>query len=108
MRKLLAREPALAAAIAALISAVIGLVVGNPALAGALGGVVLAFLGVRQVVTPVATATAQTVEAAAAAATDTARLLTDGVAGAVGELTQPAKTIVADVIADITNPIVRR
>lgn len=107
MKNLLSREPALAGAVASLVGAIIGMVVGNEALAAALGGVVLAMLGVRQTVTPVAKADERIVNTARAAALETASRLTDGTIGAAGEVTQAAKAVVGGVVADVVNPMVR-
>jgi hypothetical protein len=98
-------QPALAGAVAALIGAVVGVFVKNPEMAAALGGVFLAFLGVRQVVTPVTKAAEVATEAATTAATEVAKNLGDDVVGVVGEITGPAQAIVNETVATVVGGV---
>jgi hypothetical protein len=101
-------QPALAGAIASLIGAAVGVFVKNPGLAAALGGVFLAFLGVRQVVTPVSKAVEVATEAATTAATEVARNLGKDAAGAVGEVTGTAEGIVNNTVDVVVGGILER
>jgi uncharacterized protein YqgC (DUF456 family) len=94
-------QPALAGAIASLIGVVIGIFVDNPQLAVALGGVFLAFVGVRQVVTPVTTAATKITEAATQAATKTVEQLDETVVGTTGEVTDAARDIVTSTVREV-------
>jgi hypothetical protein len=104
----LKNNPALAGAVAALVGAVVGVFVKNPALAAALGGVFLAFLGVRQVVTPVTKAAEVATEAATTAATEVAKNLGDDAIGAVGEVTDTAQGIVNNTVDVVVGGVLER
>jgi hypothetical protein len=95
-------EPALGGALLSLLGAALGVFLKNPALVASLVGVAGVFLGVRQVVTPVATAATQISQAATQAATQTVSALGQDTVGIVGEVTQPAKDIITTTVADVT------
>lgn len=71
-----------------------------PAIIGGLGSIIgiLLGVGVHSIVTPVADATAKTVEAATQAATEVAKQLTDTTVGSTGYITKAATEIVNNVV----------
>lgn len=101
MTGLLRREPALTGALAALLAAVLGVFIKNPELVAALVGVALAFIGVRQVVTPVATMVENVTAAATGAATQVAQDLGETTVGAVGEVTDAAQNVVDNAVNSV-------
>lgn len=99
-------EPAVVGAISSLIVAAIGLVVKNQALAGALAGVAITFLGLRSVVTPVGKAVEIATTAAAQAATAAVTEVSTLSAGVAGEVTDMGKDIVSSVTKDVVRDTV--
>lgn len=101
----LKRYPALVAAGVSALGAVLGVFIKNPDLVAALLAVAGTFVGLHAVVTPVATAATQTVQAATTAATQVVQSLDQSVVGTVGELTAPAAAIVQSTVKDVVGAL---
>lgn len=90
IRRLVQRDPSGVLTVVNLIAGAVAAALGRPELSGVLVVVAGLILGLRTQVTPVAKAAEQTNRAAATAALEVARNLTDGTAGAAGEISGAA------------------
>lgn len=108
VKKLAQREPAATAAVLSWIAGLAATLAGHEEFAPVLVAVGLAFLGVRAKVTPVVAAQETTQLASTQAALEVAKNLTDGTAGALGEVTGPATRIVDDALGTVSGLIGRK
>jgi hypothetical protein len=99
IRTLARKEPAATLAVLSWAAGATMALAGKPEFAPVLVAVGAALLGLRTQVVPKAKAAETTTQAATQAAMEVAKNLTDGTAGAVGELTGAAAGVVDDALA---------
>src|SRR5262245_28228768 len=98
VRGIVAREPAAALTVLSWAAGAAMAVAGHPEFAPVLVAVGAAFLGLRTQVVPKTKAVDTSREAATTAAIEVAKNLTDGTAGAVGEVTGSAGRVVDEAL----------
>lgn len=94
LRSFAQRDPSGTLSILALLAAPVAALVGHSEFAPVFVAVAAAILGLRTQVTPAKKAAEMTTKAATTAALEVAKNLTDGTAGAIGEITGSAAGVV--------------
>lgn len=108
IRNIVQREPAATLTILSWAAGAGCALAGHPEFAPVLVAVGAALLGLRTQVVPKGVAAAETSQAATQAAITVAKNLTDGTAGAVGEVTGPAAKVVDDALELVQGLIGRK
>lgn len=98
LRTFAQRDPSGTLSILTLLAAPVAALVGHPEFAPVFVAVAAAVLGLRTQVTPARKAEEQASRAAATAALEVARNLTDGTAGAAGQISDQAARVVDDAL----------
>jgi hypothetical protein len=101
VKRMAQREPAATGTVLSWVAAAACGLFGHPEFAPVLVAVGLMCLGIRTQVTPNVTAQEVTTQAATTAAIEVAKGLTDGTAGAAGEVTGAAAGVVDDALESV-------